>query len=644
MRLPRALVMGLVGSLAMLPAAAPARHADPDKLPAIRVQDLHYGDVLFHYFSSDDLYGTLAHLEAYQHWQRMPHHDQDAALLAGSLYLSLGMHNEAGDRFATLLGPKVPPRVRNRAWFYLAKVWYARGYYDKTLEALGRISGQLSPELEPERQQLQVTALMRQGHFAEAAALLSNWQGPADWAAFARFNLGVALIRQDRLDAAEPVLTAVGTLTSEQEELLALRDKANLALGYACLQANQPQQALTALSRVRLSGASATKAMLGVGYAEAALGHFQEALVPWMELRQRDLLDAAVQESYLMVPYAFGKLGAQSQAADYYESAIKSFQSESGRIDAAIGEVGSGHMLDTLLTADKEGTQGWFWQLKNLPDAPQSRYLYALLADNDFQEGLKSFRDLRFLDGRLQQWQLDMAAFATMIDTRERAYAERVPRTDALLATDLPEKLRQKRTAIDAKLTSIETGGDVAALGTDEQRAQWARIRALEEALEPAAGDDASLDEARAKLRLIKGVLFWQLDESFKARVYTERHALRELDAALVEAQNRWVRVELARRNAPNNTGEFAARIASLAARIEALKAGLTLASQRQNELLQQLAQGELEAQKARLASYEVQARFALADIYDRSSSPPDTAAAPADAPAPDAPAPGAQP
>ncbi len=50
MRLPRALVMGLVGSLAMLPAVAPARHADPDKLPAIRVQDLHYGDVLFHYF------------------------------------------------------------------------------------------------------------------------------------------------------------------------------------------------------------------------------------------------------------------------------------------------------------------------------------------------------------------------------------------------------------------------------------------------------------------------------------------------------------------------------------------------------------------------------------------------------------------
>ncbi len=169
-----------------------------------------------------------------------------------------------------------------------------------------------------------------------------------------------------------------------------------------------------------------------------------------------------------------------------------------------------------------------------------------------------------------------------MIDTRERAYAERVPRTDALLATDLPEKLRQKRTAIDAKLTAIETGGDVAALGTDEQRAQWARIRRWRR---PSSRPPATMHRSmrpRAKLRLIKGVLFWQLDESFKARVYTERHALRELDAALSEAQNRWVRVERARRNAPNNTGEFAARIAALAARIDALKAGLTLASQRQ--------------------------------------------------------------
>jgi len=35
-----------------------------------------------------------------------------------------------------------------------------------------------------------------------------------------------------------------------------------------------------------------------------------------------------VQESYLAVPYAFSKLSANAQSAEYYESAVKSFDTE----------------------------------------------------------------------------------------------------------------------------------------------------------------------------------------------------------------------------------------------------------------------------------------------------------------------------
>ena len=54
----------------------------------------------------------------------------------------------SGRRFDTLLSEKVPAAIRNRAWFYLAKVWYARGYYDRSEAALGRISGRLEGDLE----------------------------------------------------------------------------------------------------------------------------------------------------------------------------------------------------------------------------------------------------------------------------------------------------------------------------------------------------------------------------------------------------------------------------------------------------------------------------------------------------------------
>jgi hypothetical protein len=623
------------------PAAWAAHKSDPDKLPSIRVQDLHYGDVLFHYWADEDSgLQALTRLEAYNHWQRMPHHAVDAQLLAAGLYLQLGMHNEAGERFQTLLGDNIPLGVRNRAWFYLGKIWYERGYFDRSEQALNRIQGELAPQLEAERIHLLVNVLMREQRYDEAIAHLKNWQGPADWMAYARFNLGVALVRAGRLPEADPILTAVGTLATDSDELLAMRDKANLALGFAYLQADKPAQARAALERVRLDGPYSSRALLGDGWAHAALGDYRAALVPWLELRQRSLLDAAVQESYLAIPYAYSKLNAAAQSADYYEAALKSFASESDNLDAAVARIQDGQLLDDLLGADKDARYGWFWQLKTLPDAPQSRYLYLLLADNDFQEGLKNYRDLNFLQHGLSGWDDSMEAFAAMIDTRERAYAEQLPRTDALLATDAPTRLRAGRAEVDSRLNAIETGNDVVALGTAEERDQWARIAALEEQVATLPHEIES-DEAADKVRLLKGTLYWQLDAAFRERIYNQRRALRELDASLEELQNRWVLVQRARATAATNTGEFAQRIAALAARIKSVRERLADASVKQSEYLQNVAASELSAQKDRLATYAVQARFALADIYDRASDQADSpAGAGSAAPSPPAPAP----
>jgi hypothetical protein len=605
---------------ALLPVALSARQAKtPELLVAKPIADLHYGDVLFQFYVGND-FEALTRLEAYQHWGRMPKHEADAELLAGGLYLSLGMHNEAGTRFEKLLTADKPVGVRNRAWFYLAKVWYARAYYDRSEAALGHIVGELTPELEAQRQHLYVNVLLREQRYDEAAARLRNWKGSAIWQAFAQFNLGVALVRQDRVGDADPVLTAVGTLNATSEEMLSLRDKANLALGFAWLTIKQPVAARVALNRVRLTGPYATRALLGVGWAEAALGDYRNALTPWLELHDRNLLDAAVQESYLAVPYAYGQLGANAQAAEYYEIAIKSFGNESINLDNTVTHLGASRMLDELLDAESRGKTGWFWQLKTLPDAPQSRYLYTLLADNDFQEGLKNYRDLASFGATLARWNEAMDAFGAMLDTRERAYAQRIPQADALLATNRANLLLGERTAVDAALTAAETGNDVAALGDKKQREQWALIRALEEALKSAA-PGAETDAIADKLRLIKGALYWKLDESFKARDYAQRSTLREIDAALNEAQNRWARVQKARGTVPNNTGEFSTRIAAVSERLTALDASLKSAADRQNNYLTRLSQLELLAQKDRLNAYQVQARFALADIYDRAAS-----------------------
>jgi TolA-binding protein len=623
--------------LAALLGVAQAAQHDPEKLAPIRVQDLQYGDVLFHYYQQDD-FEALTRLLAYQHWNQLPHHELDSQLLLGGLYLSLGLYNEAGERFSTLLTPNVPQGVRNRAWFYLGQIWYARGYLDKAVDALRQVQGKLPAQQEAQKIHLLANALLRQGKYDEAIALLKAFNGPPDWLAFAQFNLGVALVRQQRMPEADASLTAVGTLTSTQPELLALRDRANLALGFAYLQANQPQQARAPLERVRLNGAYSNKALLGLGWADAALGDYQSALSPWTELRNRSLLDSAVQESYLAVPYAYGKLESNAQAAEFYETALTSFAAEQQALDGAIGRIQSGKMLDELLAGDEQTHYGWFWQLRNLPDEPESRYLYAIMAGHDFQEGLKNFRDLTFLGSTLDVWSDSTQAFGDMIDTRERAYAQRLPQVDQLLASGAVDQLQHRRDELDARLSAIDARQDVAGLGSPEERAHWEQIRQIEDVLASAPRDEAN-DALRDKVRLLKGVMFYQLTDAFKAREWQERRTLKDLDLALHEAQSRWIRVDRARHSVPTNTGEFAARLAALKARITELQGRLASAEKAQQAYLQQIAVAELSDQKERLDAYEVQARFALATMYDKAASADQSkpaAPAPGPAPAPD--------
>jgi hypothetical protein len=644
----RALWLAILAAFLLAPAAQARRH-DPEKLPETRIRDLHFGDVLFLYFQNDDAHDfeALTRLLAYEHWDRMPHHEEDAQLLAAGLYLQLGMHNEAGERFAKLLTNDVPSGVRNRAWLYLAQIWYARGYLERAESALRKVNGRMSADFEAQKELLLANVLIHLNRYDEAIRLLSAWRGGPVWSAYARFNLGVALVRNNRLPDAATFLNSVGTMAAETPELTALKDRANLALGFAYLQAEQPAAARVPLARVRLNGPYSNRALLGIGWANASLGDYRGALTPWLELRGRDVLDAAVQESYLAVPYAFSKLNANGQSAEYYENAITSFDTENTKLDTAIGDIQRGDLLSQILAEDQKaaesggvGAHGWFRDVKRLPAAPETPYLYALLAGHDFQEGVKNYRDLVYLGGTLDHWGESMTAFQDMIDTRERAYAERLPRADALLASGAVDKLQQRKSAIEDRLHVIEAQHDVAAMGSDTERDQWARVQRLEGGL-VGAPDTSENAEQRARVAMVKGVLYYQLDEAFGARMWQAQRGLRDLNLALQEAQSRWIRVERARKAVPENTGEFAVRVQALRGRIEALQTRLADTEARQNTYLAQLAVHELEQQKDRLAAYQVQARFALATMYDRAAT--SESAHPPGAPStPPAPAPGA--
>jgi len=607
-------------ALGQLLCAASTFGQDTDRLQPTAVQDLAYGEVLF-YFYQEDYFTALTQLLVAQARDEFAYHEGEAELLLGGLYLSYGQHRHAGEIFGRLLEQSAEPSLHDRAWFFLAKIWYQRGYLEESGQALARIGTSLPAELRSERTMLEARVLMDQGRFDDALAVLSRWERPAEeWVGYAKYNIGVSLVRLGRVEEGARVLDEVGLLPASEADLTSLRDKANVALGYAWLQAERPDRARPSLQRVRLEGPFSNKALLGVGWSDAELGDYRAALAPWLELRQRNILDPAVQESLLAVPFAFGQLGANRQAADYYLDAIDAFNAEIGRMDEAIVAVENGVFVGELLSNRVTDASGWYWRLDELPSSTESHYLYELVASHQFQEGLKNYRDLLYLRENLRRWSESLGAFDDILDTRQRAYEQRLPVIERSLDRVDLEALAARRVAAESRVIAIEREENVWALGTEPEQQAWTTLEAMNGKF-ALLGDEPAAAELREKQRFLEGVLYWNLYRDYRARLWQAKKNLRGIEREFRTAQRSYHQVDLARAEWPDKFVTSTQRIAGLTPRAESLGNQLEGLIFRQAGFLQSLATQELLAQRERLSTYLVQARFALASVYDRSAA-----------------------
>jgi hypothetical protein len=617
----------LAGAAAIVSAcwAASALAAEPDLKQVVK--DPHYGDTLFQFYQSH-YFSSVTSLMVSQHFNRVAQHADEAEVLRGGLLLSYGLHREAGEIFAQLIERGAPPPVRDRAWFYLAKIRYQRGFIAEAEDAIARIEKHLPPDLEEERVLLQASLLMARGDYAAAAAVLDGLTKSSSAGQYARYNLGVALVRSGEPQRGSALLDAIGKAPAATEEFRSLRDKANVALGFTALQEEQPEAARGYLERVRLSSMLSNKALLGFGWAAASMKDAKQALVPWTELAGRDASDAAVLESRIAVAYAYAELGAFGQSLERYNDAIASFDRENRALDESIAAIRGGKLVEGLLERNPGEEMGWFWNIQQLPEMPHAGHLTQVLAQHEFQEAFKNYRDLQFLSKNLQGWADNLGVFGDMLANRRQAFAERLPRVREKASDGRLAELSVRGALLAAELTSAEADADALAFADARERDLLARLDRVQGTLKQ-AGDGPDIAQARERARLVAGALTWQLTQAFPARLWEARKALKATDEALTEARARDAALALAQRDEPAHHEQFDARLRALDQRIRALMPRVASLIQEQQGQVQELAVAELGRQKERLAVYSTQARFALAQLYDRAAMARDADHAP---------------
>jgi chromosome segregation ATPase len=264
---------------------------------------------------------------------------------------------------------------------------------------------------------------------------------------------------------------------------------------------------------------------------------------------------------------------------------------------------------------------GWFWNIAELPDTkalPHGGHLAQVLASHEFQESFKNYRDLRFLARNLQQWQESLGVLRDMLANRRQAYAERVPKVrEKERGLNLGD-FEQRRDALAAELERVEREADVAAFATPRERELQARLDRVRETLERSTDPELAL--ARERYRRAAGALLWQQSDQFSVRLWNARKGIQELQRNLEQAQQRNAALASAQLDEPGRLDQFAGRIDELSARVDAMVPRVAALTREQGNAVQELAVAEMQRQKERLDGYGTQARFAVAQIYDRAS------------------------
>ena len=517
-------------------------HAKANSNEAHEVRDLHYGMVLYEFYQ-DNYYSAAVNLITAQAQKRLEHSDNEARLLLGGLYLSYGLHKEAEGIFQNVIDEGASAPVRDRAWFFLGKIRYHKQLFAEAEAALNRVGSSLDKLLQEEFHTLRSNLLMAQKKYPEAAQSLlrtaDNKKRDIDDlgdANYVRFNLGVALIRAGDEEEGRKLVKQVGELRSNDPDMKALRDKANLAIGYSLIK-KDPANARKYLQRIRLRGPYSNRALLGLGWAEVELQRYEKALVPWQELASRDRNDVAVFESLLAVGNALERLRVYPQAMTSYQNAINQYEKELVYLELTVAAVKSGRLWSDLLSQTSQNEMGWFWEAELLPNTPEARYLPNMMAGHGFHEAIKNLRDLKFLENKLNRWSNEMPALDYMLELRRKTYETQVNKLTPEQTKNHVIDVRTTRDIYAAELRSIEANNNFMSLASAKEQKHFEQLAGIEETIwrlssRPGFGREKS-DEYRKRYEFLKGLLVYDVYSTFAIRRWEVTKSLNSLDEVL---------------------------------------------------------------------------------------------------------------
>ena len=594
----------------------------------LKLKDLYFGEALYYAFQGD-WFDAITRLdtELTQHHgldeperDTLYYHINHAEFAVGDFELAYRMHQRAGRAITAVIEGNVEESVRNEAIYRLARIYFQKDRPVNALYAVERISGDVPPHIVNDLNFLRTQILMVNGRYAEAADILKDLQNVKNLEGFSTYNLGIALIKDGKEIEGREYLDLTGRIRSNDKLTLAIKDKSNLVLGSKLLEEKKFESAKQVLDRVRLNGPFSNRALLGSGWADIFQGRFERAIVPWSILVIREVTDDSVQEAMLAAPYAYGKLNVYSKAALMYGSALENFDTELNKLDESIKSIREGHFLRALAREELKQDANWVVKLRKLPQTPETYYLLELMAAHDFQESLKNYLDLEQLRKKLEAWEGDLDAFEEIIEQRRAYYQPLLPAIDReFRQLDSQMRLRlEQRDRIEQRLKKMLVVPRPDYLATYTERITSEQIWVMEQRL--STSNTAVIERIEPRIKRLRGLLHWNIYTEYDQRFTEAYRNLLDLNHEVDLLKTRYKAFVRTRQAATQSYEGYADVIRRQRFRMREAWEKVQVLMARQGHMLEIMAVNELTNRRERLAEFQIKARFAMAESYDRAA------------------------
>lgn len=149
----------------------------------------------------------------------------------------------------------------------------------------------------------------------------------------ARLNTALANIRQGWVTEAQSIIKKLIPISQDLEKS-ELTNRMYVILGYALLHEEYFRDARNAFSKVDADSRLANRALFGSALSAVSQGDLNAGLTAVMRLQQSARDDLSRDESYLLQPYIYERLGQDNRVGDSFSAAIKHYQARILELEA----------------------------------------------------------------------------------------------------------------------------------------------------------------------------------------------------------------------------------------------------------------------------------------------------------------------